>query len=120
MWARRTFDLEAVALEQPARRLRRVDAVVGQLAVVVEAEQLRDALGVRPTVGQVVNVKRAAGTQHAGDLADASVRIRHVFENAAAVRTAPKRSSSNGRFTGSGLSCAASSGQRSSGAVVGS
>src|SRR5205085_8047 len=64
---------QTVALQELARGWQRVDAVVWKLAVVVEAEQPCDALGVGPAIRQVVEVERSVGTEHAPNLVEAAV-----------------------------------------------
>src|SRR5205085_390197 len=66
-------DPQTVALQELARGCQRVDAVVWKLAVVVEAEQPCDALGVGPAIRQVVEVERSVGTEHAPNLVEAAV-----------------------------------------------
>ena len=61
----------------------RVDAVVGELAVVVEPERAGEPLQVGPAVRQLVDVEPAARAQHAPHLLERGVGIADVLEHAA-------------------------------------
>lgn len=57
---------------------------MGLGAVVVEAGALGDPLQVGEAVGQLVDVQRAAGLQHAGQLLEAGVAVQQGLQHAAA------------------------------------